>query len=326
MNLSALSANIKALDLSYKPATSEAEQDYFRFYGLNFEEKIPHISHHFGHLACGRFNIVSHYFENSHASETCFIVHGYFDHSGLYQHIIDYCLKRNFSVVIFDLPGHGLSTGKQACIENFSDYQMVLKNILDFFRDVAPKPWHAIGQSTGGAILMDFLLTENTIAPKNTFDEAQAIFDKTILLAPLIRPANWRMTKIRHLFGQLFFKKLPRKFAINSHDQKFLAFLKNSDPLQSKYLSVAWVGALIKWVSYFHQLLPTQLLPAQFAPLIIQGRNDQTVDWPYNITVIKKKFPEAAVFYVNEAGHQLVNETESFRQSIFSAMDIYFDT
>ena len=221
MNIDALAANIKDLDPGRVPAISAAERDYFRHYKINFEEHYPNVDHHFGHLPCGRFDIVAHYYENKTAVETCFIVHGYYDHSGLYGHLIEYCLKRNFSVVIYDLPGHGLSTGEQASIANFSDYQAVLCDLLLFFKDKAPHPWHAIGQSTGGAILMDFLLSSG-----------DDIFPKSVFLAPLVRPQSWALSKISHSLGKFFLKKIKRQFVVNSHDEEFLDFLENKYPWQ----------------------------------------------------------------------------------------------
>ncbi|ARN73703.1 alpha/beta hydrolase [Oceanicoccus sagamiensis] len=309
MNLDALVANIKSLDPTRPPATSDAERDYFRFYGINFEENNDHIVHHFGHIACDRFDIVAHYFENRLAVETCFIVHGFYDHAGLYRHIIDYCLKRNFSVVIYDLPGHGLSAGTQASIDSFNDYQIVLANILVFFKDVAPRPWKAIGQSTGSAILMDFLIAGgNKILPK------------TVLLAPLVRPRGWLVSKLVHSVAKLFLKQIKRNYLDSSHDHKFLDFVKNKDPLQSPVLPLQWVSALRKWIPHF---LASGV--SQAKPLVIQGKEDTTVDWPYNLTLIQKKFPDRKTFYLKNAKHHLANETEDSLQTMFSAMDIYFD-
>ncbi len=238
-----------------------------------------------------------------------FIVHGYYDHSGLYGQLIEYCLKRNFSVVIFDLPGHGLSTGERASIASFAEYQSVLSDVLSIFSEVAPKPWHAIGQSTGAAILMDFLLSGN-----------EGVFSKTVLLAPLVRPEKWALSIVSYSVARLLLKRVRRHFAINSHDNQFLEFLKNSDPLQSRYLPFQWIGALKRWIKYF-----SGLPSISYVPLVIQGKQDGTVDWKYNIGVVKNKFPGVKVYYLKDGRHQLVNEIREIRESIFSAMDVYFD-
>ena len=47
--------------------------------------------------------------------------------------------------------------------------------------------------------------------------------------------------------------------------------------------------------------------------LIIQGEDDATVDWRYNVGVIRQLFPASEVVYLSEAGHQLANESEKIR-------------
>jgi alpha-beta hydrolase superfamily lysophospholipase len=53
-------------------------------------------------------------------------LHGYLEHSGIYQPIIKEILEQGFSVITYDLPGHGLSNGSPASIQNFDHYQQVL--------------------------------------------------------------------------------------------------------------------------------------------------------------------------------------------------------
>lgn len=307
MNLTALKARIKPLDISRPPAISDEERDYFRHYGLDFEERFPEVTHYFGQLESDHFHLVTHYFRHSAAEKTCFIVHGYFDHVGLFSKLIDFCLQKKISVVAFDLPGHGLSTGARASISSFSHYQQSLMSILAFFRGVAPAPWYAIGQSTGAAILMDFILSTGS-----------ATFDKTVLLAPLYRPAGWGSSRHLHTIVYPFFKQFRRHFSANSHDGEFVDFLRRRDPLQHNYLSLVWVAALKKWLRHYDSLPQSE-----YAPLIIQGEEDTTVDWRQNIPVIRKKFPRAKVLYLKEGRHHLANEREDIREKILAAIDLY---
>lgn len=309
MNLEALAAKIKILDPSVAPELSDPERDYFHHYGIDFENRYPDVTHHFGHFSAGRFDLVGHYYENSLAVETCFLFHGYYDHVGLYGHMIEYCLRRNFSVVIYDLPGHGLSTGEQASINDFSEYQTVLKSALSFFEDLAPKPWHMIAQSTGAAILMDFLLTSR-----------EEVFTKKVLIAPLLYPVGWRASLWAYEVTRFFVGRIPRRFAENSNDQQFLDFVKSGDPLQARHLPLRWVGSLKQWINHFHNLVGIDS-----RPLIIQGRLDGTVDWQRNIPIIKQKFPNAKVLYLKEGHHHLVNDRVDIRQKMLAAIDIFFD-
>ncbi|MGK0500939.1 MAG: lysophospholipase [Oceanicoccus sp.] len=309
MNFDHLSELIKPFDLTVAPDFSAPEQEYFRFYGINFEEKIEHVKHYFGHFDSGPFKLVAHYFQHQQATRTCFILHGYYDHSGLFGHVINYCLQRKISVVIFDLPGHGLSTGPRATIDSFEQYQHALRDLVLLFNDKSPQPWYAIGQSTGASILIDFILSGG-----------DDIFKKAVLLAPLVKPRRWRSSQALHAVCQPFVERVTRRFAINSHDQKFLDFLKNEDPLQSKELPLQWVAALQQWIPQF-----IHKPPLRFSPLIIQGKQDKTVDWKFNVPLIKQKFPNAKSYYLQRGRHQLVNESEEIRAPMFTAIDLYFD-
>jgi lysophospholipase len=307
-----LHTQIPAFSSAESARPGDAARDYFRYYGIDFETIIPGVTHRFGHFNSGKYDIVVHYFEQPESADkkadgTCFIFHGYFDHAGLFAHVIEYCLRRNLNVVIYDLPGHGLSTGERGSIGAFSDYLSVMKDCVKLFQDSAPQPWHAIGQSTGAAILMDYQLQE--LAPG---------FDKVVLLAPLVRAAEWRFIKVAYWVGQKFLERVPRRFAVNSNDKDFLHFLEHDDPLQTRYISVRWVDAMLRWESRFEYFEPSDK-----PILLLQGQRDTTVDWRYNIPLIRKKFPKAKYLPLQDAHHQLANESPELRAKIFAAIDLY---
>ena len=310
-----LHQQIRQFTVTDAAAPGDAEQSYFRFYGLDFENQINGLKHYFGHFSSGKYDIVAHYFsidngEEKKARGTCFIFHGYFDHAGLYKHLIAYCLQRDLNVVIYDLPGHGLSTGERVSIPSFGEYLNVMKDCMKLFADIAPQPWHAIAQSTGAAILMDYQLQE--LPPG---------FDKIVLLGPLVRAAEWRLVKLGYWVGSKFLDKVPRKFGGNSSDLQFLDFVEKQDPLQARHIAVRWVDALLRWESRFDHL------PESDKPiLIIQGQRDTTVDWRYNIPAIRKKFPKARYLPLQEAHHHLANEAPEIRAKMFAAMDMYFQS
>ncbi|HEY3699630.1 MAG TPA: alpha/beta hydrolase [Spongiibacteraceae bacterium] len=308
-----LHQQIRPFSIADASLPGDAEQAYFHFYGIDFENKIAGVAHYFGHFSSDKYDIVVHYFsldaDSKKSRGTCFIFHGYFDHAGLFKNLIEYCLRRDLNVVIYDLPGHGLSTGERVSIPSFSDYLTVMKDCLKLFADIAPRPWHAIAQSTGAAILMDYQLQE--LPPG---------FDKIVLLGPLVRAAEWRLVKLAYWVGSKFLEKVPRKFGGNSSDLKFIEFVEKTDPLQARYIAVRWVDALLRWESRFDHL-PTSDKPI----LIMQGQRDTTVDWRYNIPAIRKKFPKARYLPLQEAYHHLANESPEIRAKMFAAMDMYFE-
>ncbi len=241
---------------------------------------------------------------------TVLVCHGYFDHVGLYRHVIGHVLELGYAVLAYDLPGHGLSSGPEAVIEDFRVYRDVLEQCLELAANHFPHPWHVIAQSTGGAIIMDYLVSRG--------DGDDNPFDKVILLAPLVRPFKWSTGRWLHSLISPFSDSIKRVFSINSSDPDFLDFLENKDPLQARRVSAVWVGALKKWLPGFEKASHIK-----FSPIVIQGDLDETVDWRHNLNVIRQKFHEPEIHMLPGARHQLANESEEFRKRIFTILDQY---
>ena len=287
---------------------------YEEYYGLNFSDLDPDLQptrSTIGTFASGSYELVcQHFLPSKHPPrKTAFLLHGYFDHAGLYRHLIKHLLQNDIAVVIFDLPGHGLSSGAIASINSFQDYSAALIECLKLARQQqVPSPWVGIGQSTGGAIFMDALL-------ENKLDKQVSPQD-FILLGPLLRPKHWSRSKILFSLSKLFVASTPRRFSKNSHDAEFLEFLESKDELQSRILPRDWVLAMIDYINRF-EAAPRHEQPLQ----IIQGRGDGTVEWETNIPKIVEKFSGSKVHWVDEAGHHLVNESLQYREQIFSIID-----
>lgn len=284
---------------------------YCDYYGLNFGSKQRPVHHSLGLLSSGGFEVVCQHFQValSERRGTVFLLHGYFDHTGIYQHLIRHCLDAGLAVVIFDMPGHGLSSGTPASIQSFAQYRAAFLDCLALARSQqVAQPWVTMGQSTGGAIIMDSL-QEASLATR--FPCAAYL-----LLAPLLRPAHWTRSKLLFWLTRPFVSSSPRTFARNSHDEEFLDFLKRSDDLQSRRLEGDWVQAMIDYQRRFEDFPP-----APSALHIIQGTGDGTVDWRYNLTKISEKFPASKTYLVAEAGHHLVNESVPYRTRVFTLID-----
>jgi alpha-beta hydrolase superfamily lysophospholipase len=305
----AVRAQMRPLEFSGLSVAGGAEQDYFAFYGIDFAHRVRGVTHHFGRLAAAGFEIACHFYELAGARGTCVLLHGYFDHAGLYAHLIAHCLRAGCSVLIWDFPGHGLSDGPQASIHDFEDYTDVLAAVLEHHRDRLPAPLYAIGQSTGGAVLMSWAFRKCRSA-------ATCPFARMALLAPLVRPARWRTVNLMYTLLRPFRDGVRRKFMDNSGDADFLAFVR-ADPLQSRMLPVQWVGAMRQWIRDFREHPVTD-----FAPLVVQGDADQTVDWRWNVPMIRQKFPRAEVRVLPGARHHLVNETRELREKVFAALGL----
>ena len=237
------------------------------------------------------------------------MVHGYYDHTGLYGHLIEYFLKRGFGIIAFDLPGHGLSSGEPAVVQSFSQYHAALSQCVEIAKNAElRKPWHAIGQSTGCSILMDYCLRDCA--------SSESMFDEIVLLAPLVRPHQWLRSSLLHSVLEPFVDSVTRNFVNNSGDQEFLDFVSERDPLQSQRLSAKWVRALKTWLVTF-----ANYAPCSRSINVLQGSQDKTVDWRYNLKAIKDKFPQTNCEMLSGARHHLVNESPSIRKEMFAIID-----
>ena len=234
------------------------------------------------------------------------VVHGYLDHCGLYGHLIRHLLAQNMAVICCDLPGHGLSSGQPAHIETFNHYLHALQSVVEYANNHFHLPLHAVGQSTGGAIVLKQLIEETG----NT-----ATFTSINLLAPLHHPRLWRWLRISYHLTKRFRRGLKRTFVSNSSSTTFVDFIRDRDPLQATFLPISWIEAMHQWA-----LQMERSEGSEQAVTIIQGDADKTLDWRYNLRIFSKKLPAAKIIMIAGGQHHLVNESQCLRKKVFDAM------
>lgn len=289
-------------------STDNALGRYFQLYGFHHLLGEHVAAYHFGQLTLQQYQVFAHCWRLDRPSGTVFLAHGLFDHIGLYLDLIDDLLKQGLQVIAFDFPGHGLSTGKPASITDFSDYGRMIREFLVATESMIHGPLYGLGQSTGAAALLNYVFLQNSKG-----------FEKQVLLAPLVRPRGWRWVSFSHLLLHRYLEFVPRGFSVNSHHSEFCAFLENDDPLQSRKVSVEWVGAMKAWVSGFNDFDCIDV-----KTLIYQGDNDNTVMWESNIPLIKSKLSHCDVHIIKGAMHHLVNEGDAWRGPMFSGISRFF--
>lgn len=281
------------------------QQYYLNFYQL---ESFSGAGYQQGCVRSGDYEVVYQCWQPTQAlgqaqnqlRGTFYMVHGYYDHLGIYRHLIQALLAQGYAVVGLDLPGHGLSSGPRASIITFQQYTQALWQVIQQTHSCYSGPYHLIGQSTGGAVAIDWWL--------NSGFQSQFRFDSTVLLAPLVKPANWQQGLLSYYLLSPFIQRIKRGYSRNSHNDDFLAFLRD-DPLQPRYLAVDWVRALKNWIPTIESADPLSC-----PMLILQGEEDRTVDWRFNTQLLRQKFPQAQLSFFPQARHHMVNESDEIRQ------------
>ncbi|WP_100398010.1 alpha/beta hydrolase [Bacillus sp. FJAT-44742] len=229
------------------------------------------------------------------------ILHGYFDHAGMLSEFIRYLTESKGRVFIIDLPGHGLSTGEQYVIEDFTYYQKVLYAMDEQMKQYGAGKYHVIGHSTGGGISVQHVLTK----PDHQFESLT-------LIAPLARSSKWHLSKAGHSLISPLVKEVPRKIRTDKENPELSERIKE-DPLHGPAIPLCWLEAMFEWEKEMRALEPSQ-----FPVHIIQGNMDKTVDWKYNLRFLEKKFPNAFFYLVDQGGHHLLNERDSIKHMVFS--------
>jgi len=272
---------------------------YFDFYQLDLAASLPGLGHHIGWVESGEFELAAQAFVHPSPRGVALVLHGYYDHVGLFGHLLEFLLGERLSVLTFDFPGHGLSSGPRATIRSFDDYVRALVDVRTAAAGLLPAPGYIFAQSMGGAIAMEYLLGAG----------AQA-FDRVFLFAPLVRPYAWVVNRWVYEVARRTIKQRKRVITENAENPEFLSLMRG-DPLAPDVLPVQWVTAMVEWMKRFEARaeLPLDLK-------ILQGEADRTVDWRFNLELIESR-ARTETLRIPGARHHLVNESLPIRQQMF---------
>lgn len=235
--------------------------------------------------------------------------HGFMDHTGGYTNFFEELASQGYTVVTYDLPGHGLSSGDFASIDDFETYARILADVLNQFssgyQDVT-----LAGFSTGGSTVLEARRL-GLVDPKL----------RALLISPLVRVAYWRLLEPAFRAGY-FLTNEGRWPFLNallapqtqvtpvSHDELFLKILA-LDPLRPLQIPSQWTNAYVNFAGRLDSWgagLSAEAKKAFGPTLVIQGEEDSVVDGDAGVAWLKKTFPELEVVWIAEGRHQLLNE------------------
>jgi len=237
---------------------------------------------------------------------TVFLVHGYLDHSGSWAPVIKRILREGFIVVALDLPGHGFSGGSRGDIEHFSQYGEAVRRVVEWAERVSPpRPWIAIGHSTGAAAIWMELVRQEKAKQRpdgcvsacwmelvrgeetrhGPGERVSTPFDNVLFLAPLVRSAHWRLSMT---LVSLTSWAIPYWKSRTAEDPLF--------PIP--YFPVHWAEQLKEWEGIVGDY------PVLYQKgWILQGTDDDVVDHGYSVPFLRSKLPNFQVRYIEDAGH-----------------------
>jgi len=98
--------------------------------------------------------LTEYWWPTENAKAAVFLIHGYGEHAGRYQHIADDLATHGYSLYAFDLRGHGRSDGDRGFINTFDDFVEDTDAAMARFEAVRNGlPVFHMGHSMGGLVL-----------------------------------------------------------------------------------------------------------------------------------------------------------------------------
>ncbi|MBD3345823.1 MAG: alpha/beta fold hydrolase [Chitinivibrionales bacterium] len=298
MDVSSVKKQMKPLRMDSTIPYPDQIVSYFSFYFLD----IP-CEHHFGIFESQGYSLAAHVYKPKNPKGTVFFLHGYYDHTGTAHYLFRFLIESGYCVAAYDMPGHGLSSGKRASIPSFELYAAVLNDFISSCAPHLPEPCILMGHSTGCAASYEYLM-----------NYTQNVFRRAIFLAPLVRSRYYHLSKIGYFLMSPFTERMPRWFRHSSHDKKFIEFHRK-DPLGCRHFPMEWAKAFYAWTDKIsgYGMLSTPLT-------VIQGSKDDVVEWRYNKKYFEKKAAHLEYHTIKNAHHQLMNENAPYRDRFFDVL------
>ncbi len=266
-----------------------------------------------GFIQAAGYEIFTSVFRGNSRSKpgSVWIAHGYLHRQGYYLSLAARLRDLGWDVVLFDLPGHGLSSGPRAEIPSFWRYGELINDLINspHLEGIGSKKI-ALGHSTGASAYISQALSYGTA------------FDSYIFLAPLIRSAAWNLSRTSIDIRPARMSTIPRLIRKSSGDDEFMRFMRREDLFTHRRIPVAWIDALIRWNSELENL-PRESWTQAFsgtAVTLIQGGRDTVVDWRYNLPFLSHRIPNNDVYLIEQARHDLLFESEGLRMQGYSRL------
>ena len=208
-----------------------------------------------------------------------FLFHGFYDHMGLYRHVVDWALDQGFVVIACDLPGHGLSSGERASIDDFAVYQRVVQALFAQAAGAATcrNPGTCSGKAPAARSWWTICSTRRRQPGPGQGASAVAAGAAACLglVEAQLLPAAGRSSKAL------------RGVSVRTPTTRRSSRSWKPTRCSRAQLPTAWVGALARWIK---RIEAAPRSPRR--PVIVQGEEDMTVDWRHNLQVLRGKFDQ----------------------------------
>lgn len=201
------------------------------------------------------------------AKQIVIVVHGYGEHSGRYQNVINTFAGTNTSLYLMDNRGHGRSEGQRGHVMSFTQYLDDLHEFVRIVETHEPRlPIFFVAHSMGANIVANYLTQR-----KDDFAGAVLASPGFQIGVDISKTKEWFAKIMSHLFP---WASIPSGLDISmlSHDPQVSQMYQN-DPLTHDKVSARWFTEYVK----FGNLAIRNASYIRCPILVLQGAEDHLI-------------------------------------------------
>ncbi|MFC7063910.1 alpha/beta hydrolase [Halobacillus seohaensis] len=233
------------------------------------------------------------------AKATIVLVHGAFEHSGRYSHLLERLRHDGYDVISEDLPGQGVTAGRKGHIRSFDDY---LHKLMKWMDQADPnKPMFLLGHSMGGLVVI------------RTLQKFKPHVSGVILSSPALGILNGATKPLEII--SMFLNVFWPTFQVDSPLKPEMVTTNPEVIKRDKEDSLMLEKVSVRWYIEFQKAIKIAFKEVEEFPnvplLVMQAGEDLMVDrgktneWFHQIESIEKIYKEWPGYY-----HEILNELE----------------
>lgn len=255
------------------------------------------------------------------SSDWIIATHGLGENSDRHRYLLKLFSQR-FNICLYDLRGHGKSTGKRGHINNFKDFVQDLDEVLHFLKDqYSMSKYNLLGHSMGSLITASYMqnYAKKEFYPEKVFLSGPVVSGAGVLgKAFHLTPLTW-LNKIKNLpisvplSGLLDLSKL-------SHDPRVLQNYLTDDLNILKIHSKLFLELLAESKNVFSR--PLRIDCDLYCAV---GSEDGLIDAPAAIEYFQNVEKNAKLKVFTGAYHEIHNEIQKYREPYFEFLTSSFN-
>lgn len=234
-------------------------------------------------------------------------VHGYLDHTATNRYAIEALLESGATVITLDLPGHGLSTGRRAYIDDFTRYGQVVELALaaieetDLLGTQRLEGLTGIGHSTGASALLEHTARNDSR------------FSRLVFAAPLIRVYAFQLLQAgADIVGQ-FVDQLPDRISGSTTNETYIEFAEEYDYLRISHTDLDWFQSYLVWEESLSEMTE-RTIPL----LLVLAGDDTVIDSDYNEEFLRNLFSDIRVITIPDVRHSVFTEPVTIQSTVMA--------